>query len=176
MPRLASIAQPRTRTLLAAAALLVALAALVATSHASGASSVQIKVAKTKLGRILVNAQGRTLYMFAADKRGKSACYGSCAVYWPPLTTSGTHPLGSGVKASMIGTTMRTGGKLQVTFNGHPLYTFVKDSKPGQTSGQGLNLSGGLWWVISPAGTVIKSTATTTSSTSGGDYGGGYGH
>jgi predicted lipoprotein with Yx(FWY)xxD motif len=176
MPRLDSIAQPRTRTLLAAAALLVALAALVATSHASGASSVQIKVAKTKLGRILVNAQGRTLYMFAADKRGKSACYGSCAVYWPPLTTSGTHPLGSGVKASMIGTTMRTGGKLQVTFNGHPLYTFVKDSKPGQTSGQGLNLSGGLWWVISPAGTVIKSTATTTSSTSGGDYGGGYGH
>jgi len=176
MPRPGSIAQSWTRIFLAAA-LLMTLAAIIAGSRASAASSgVQIKVATTKLGRILVNAQGRTLYMFAADKRGKSACYGSCAVYWPPLTTSGTHPLGSGVKASMIGTTMRTGGKLQVTFNGHPLYTFVKDSKPGQTSGQGLNLSGGLWWVISSAGTVIKSTATTTSSTSGGDYGGGYGH
>jgi predicted lipoprotein with Yx(FWY)xxD motif len=115
--------------------------------------------------------------MFAADKHGKSACYGSCAVYWPPLLTSSRHVAGSGVKASLLGTTMRTGGKLQVTYNGHPLYRFVKDSKPGQTSGQGLNLSGGLWWVISPTGTVVKRTAstappTTTGSSSGG---GGYG-
>jgi predicted lipoprotein with Yx(FWY)xxD motif len=177
MPRPDSFAQPRVRTLIAAAVLLVALAAIVAASHASAASTApQLKVAKTKLGSILVNAQGRTLYMFAADKGRKSECYASCAVYWPPLITSSTHPTGSGVTASMIGTTMRKGGKLQVTYNGHPLYLFVKDSKPGQTSGQGLNLSGGLWWVMSPAGTVIKSTSHTNAATTQPPTSGGYGY
>ena len=81
------------------------------------------------------------------------------------------------MKASLLGTTRRTNGKLQITYNGHPLYRFVKDTKPGQTSGQGLNLSGGLWWVMSPAGTVIKKTAATTTTppttTTGGGYGSG---
>jgi predicted lipoprotein with Yx(FWY)xxD motif len=176
-----SVAQPRTtRAILIAAALVGALAALIATDHAAAAGGAQVKVGKTALGRILVSAQGRTLYMFAADKHGKSACYGSCATYWPPLLTTTTRVTGAGVKAALLGTTKRTNGKLQITYNGHPLYRFLKDTKSGQTSGQGLNLSGGLWWVMSPAGTVIKKTAATTTATpptttTGGGYGGGYG-
>jgi predicted lipoprotein with Yx(FWY)xxD motif len=164
-----------------AAALVGALAALLAANQASAArGGVQVKVGTTALGRILVSAQGRTLYMFAADKRNKSACYGSCAIYWPPLLTTTTRVTGAGVKSSLLGTTKRTHGKLQITYNGHPLYRVLKDTKSGQTSGQGLNVSGGLWWVMSPAGTVIKKTAATTTTTTpttttGGGYGGGYG-
>jgi predicted lipoprotein with Yx(FWY)xxD motif len=174
-----SFAQPQiARAMLIAAALVGALAALIAATHASAASGgAQVKVGKTTLGRILVSSQGRTLYMFAADKRNKSACYGSCAKYWPPLLTTTTRVSGTGVKASMLGTTRRTNGKLQITYNGHPLYRFLKDTKSGQTSGQGLNLSGGLWWVMSPAGTVIKKTEATTTpprtTTTGGGYGSG---
>lgn len=165
--RPSSIAQfRRPRTVLAAAAVLPALAALVAVTHAGAAGAgAKVKVEKTALGRILVNTQARTLYMFAADKHGKSACYGKCASFWPPLLTTTSHVAGTGVKASLLGTTMRTGGKLQVTYAGHPLYLFIKDTKPGQTNGQGLNISGGLWWVISPAGTVIRKTATTPPAT-----------
>jgi predicted lipoprotein with Yx(FWY)xxD motif len=181
-----SIATHRTARLLVPAAMLVAtLAAMVATSHASTSSArAQVKVSQTKLGRIIVNAQGRTLYMFAADKHGKSACYGTCATFWPPLLTSTTHIAATGLKASLLGTTKRTGGKLQITYNGHPLYLFLKDTKPGQTTGQGLNASGGLWWVLSPAGAAITRTAapatttpatttTTTTTTTIGGYGSG---
>jgi predicted lipoprotein with Yx(FWY)xxD motif len=163
-----------TRAILAAA-LAGGIAALMLATHASAASGgAQVKVGKTSIGRVLVNAHGLTLYMFAADKHGKSACYGSCATYWPPLLTTSTHVVGTGVKTSLLGTTKRTGGKLQVTYNGHPLYRFLKDTKPGQASGQGLNLSGGLWWVMSPAGTVIKKTAAAAPAPSPGG-GGGYG-
>ena len=174
----------RARVIVVAAAFVAAVAAMIlATTHASAASGgPQVKVGKTALGSILVNAKGRTLYMFAADKHGKSVCYGSCATYWPPLLTTSSKVVGAGVKASLLGTTKRTGGKLQVTYNGHPLYTFVQDAKAGQTSGQGQNLSGGLWWAISPAGTVIKKTAaaappatTTTPAPAPGGGGGGYG-
>jgi predicted lipoprotein with Yx(FWY)xxD motif len=178
-------AQPRqTRLVLAVAALVPALAATIAATHASAAGTgAKVKVEKTALGRILVNGQGRTLYMFAIDKHGKSACYGTCAKFWPPLLSTSSHVTGTGVKASLLGTSMRKGGTLQLTYAGHPLYTFLKDAKPGQTNGQGLNASGGLWWVMSPTGTVIKKTmsatptsttpAATTTSSSGG--GGGWG-
>ena len=168
MARSASIAQSRkTLILLGAAALLAALGVMAATGHAA-TRGAPVSVAKTKLGTILVNTQGRTLYMFAKDKNDKSACYGSCATYWPPLLTSTAHPSGTGVKAALLGTTMRTGGKLQVTYNRHPLYLFVKDSKSGQTTGEGTNLSGGLWWVMSPAGAIVKKAPAAT--------GGGYGY
>lgn len=170
----------RTWTLGITLALAAALAAAVAAGHAGAAGSgAQVKVSKTKLGRILVDAKGHTLYMFAADKHGKSACYGTCATFWPPLVTTGTHVSGAGVKQSLLGTTMRTDGKRQITFDHHPLYRFAKDTKAGQTNGQGLNLSGGLWWVLSPAGSPIKHAATaattTTTPSAGGGYGGGYG-
>jgi predicted lipoprotein with Yx(FWY)xxD motif len=151
------------RAVLATATLLGAIAALFVATHSSSASTgAQVKVGKTALGRVLVSAQGRTLYMFAIDKKNKSVCYGSCATYWPPLLTTSAHVTGgTGVNASMLGTTKRTSGKLQTTYNGHPLYRFLKDTKAGQASGQGLNLSGGLWWVISPAGTPIKKKASS---------------
>lgn len=164
------------RVLLAIVALLATLAAMLAAGHASAAGSPSVKVATTKLGRILVNAQGRTLYMFTADKHGRSACNGACATFWPPLVTSSTHVSGTGVKASLLGTTKRADGKLQVTFDHHPLYLFAKDAKAGQTTGQGLNVYGGHWWVLSPSGTAIKQ-APAAAPAPGGGYsgGGGYG-
>jgi len=180
----------RARLAAVAAGLAVAAAALVATGHASAArAGARVKVEQTALGRILATAQGRTLYMFAADKHGKSTCYGTCAAFWPPLLTTSAHVVGAGVKASLLGTTKRSDGKLQVTYNRHPLYLFVKDEKAGQTNGQGLNASGGLWWVLSPSGSVVRKTGaaapaapaapapptTTQPSGTGGGYGYSYG-
>jgi predicted lipoprotein with Yx(FWY)xxD motif len=156
----------RLRILLAAVALVPALVATIAATHASAAGTgAKVKVEKTALGRILVNSQGRTLYMFAIDKHGKSACYGTCARFWPPLLSTSSHVAGTGVKASLLATGMRKGGTLQLTYAGHPLYTFLKDTKPGQMNGQGLNASGGRWWVMSPTGAVIKKTMSATPTT-----------
>ena len=91
---------------------------------------------------LLTNARGLTLYWFAPDTSSKSACYGSCAVYWPPVT--GTPSAGPGVTGH-LGTITRTDGTIQATYDGHPLYTYISDSAPGQTSGNNLNLNGGLW-------------------------------
>jgi predicted lipoprotein with Yx(FWY)xxD motif len=137
---------------------LFALAALVATAFAlaatdSGPAKVQIR--QTRLGRILVDAGGRTLYDFPPDKRGASTCYGACAALWPPLLTSGKPIAGPGARQSLLGTTRRKDGKFEVTYNKHPLYYFVSDRKPGQTTGQGLNQFGAPWWVLSPAGKEI---------------------
>jgi predicted lipoprotein with Yx(FWY)xxD motif len=172
------------RALIAAAALVGAVAAAFAATHAQAAATkAQVRTGETGVGRILVDAKGRSLYMFAIDKGGKSACYGECAAFWPPLLTSTKRVLGSNVKASLLGTTVRRDGKLQVTYNHRPLYLFVKDTKAGQINGQGLDASGGLWWVMSPTGAVIKKTAsasppppptttgTTTTTTTGGPYG-----
>jgi len=99
------------------------------------------------------------LYLFAKDRNGKSACSGSCAVYWPPLIASGKPKAGAGARQSLLGTTRRADGRLQVTYRHHPLYRYAGDSAKGQTNGQGLNASGGLWWVLSPAGNEISSMA-----------------
>ena len=114
------------------------------------------------LGKILVDSQGRTLYLFQADKGTKSACTGACAVAWPPVRASGKPVAGSGITASKLGTTARSDGKPQVTYNGHPLYTFANDQKAGDTSGQGINAFGGLWYVLSPAGTTITSSGSSS--------------
>jgi predicted lipoprotein with Yx(FWY)xxD motif len=119
------------------------------------ARGATVALAKSPLGRILVDAKGRTLYDFPPDKHGMSTCYGACAALWPPLTTHGKPVAGHGVRASLLGTTKRKDGKLEVTYNGHPLYYFVTDRKPGQTTGQGVNQFGGPWWVLSPAGKEI---------------------
>jgi predicted lipoprotein with Yx(FWY)xxD motif len=91
---------------------------------------------------VLTNAEGRTLYWFAPDTSSKSACYGTCAQYWPPVF--GPDKAGPGVTGALA-TISRTGGSLQETYNGHPLYTYVGDSAPGQANGNNLNLNGGLW-------------------------------
>jgi len=94
---------------------------------------------------LLTDAKGLTLYWFAPDTSAKSACYGSCAAYWPPVT--GSPSAGPGVTGT-LGTITRTGGATQATYDGHPLYTYIGDSTPGQDSGNNLNLNGGLWHVV----------------------------
>jgi predicted lipoprotein with Yx(FWY)xxD motif len=103
---------------------------------------------------VLVGANGRTLYLFTADKDAKSVCYGQCATYWPPLI-AGKPTAGAGLHASMLGTTKRKDGKLQVTYNGHPLYFFAVDRKAGDIKGQGYVHFGGTWWTVSAAGAKI---------------------
>lgn len=112
------------------------------------------------LGTVLVNGQGLTLYMFVPDhQRGKSTCYSKCASGWPPLRlpTGVTTPVAAGrAEVSLLGTTARKDGGLQVTYNGWPLYLWEVDTAPGEATGQGLNSLGGLWYVLSPKGKLIK--------------------
>jgi predicted lipoprotein with Yx(FWY)xxD motif len=124
-----------------------------------------VRVAKTHLGKALVDSRGRTLYLFTKDAGMKSACSGECAIAWPPLRASGKPTVSGGAKASLVGTTMRSDGKLQVTYNGHPLYSFVKDTKSGDTNGEALTAFGGSWFAVSPAG---KRIATQPSRSGGG--------
>jgi predicted lipoprotein with Yx(FWY)xxD motif len=164
-PRTWAHASPRTAPkLLLAALALAALAALVVATRGSAApSGTQVKAAKTSLGRVLVDARGRTLYLFAIDKRNASSCSGQCAVFWPPLLAGTKGMAGPGVKPSLLGTAKRAGGKLQVTYNGHPLYLFKQDAKAGQTKGEGLSFFGGSWWAVSTAGAAVKHAAAASS-------------
>jgi predicted lipoprotein with Yx(FWY)xxD motif len=134
---------------------------------AGGGSSATVSVASTGLGKILVDSRGRTLYLFKKDMGTKSTCSGGCATAWPPLRASGKPTAGGGAKASLLGTTPRSDGKPQVTYNGHPLYGFQGDSKPGDTTGQGNPGFGAPWYVLSPTGNAI----TTKSPSSGGGNG-----
>jgi predicted lipoprotein with Yx(FWY)xxD motif len=145
----------KTVVALAAAATLAVIAATLAFAAGMQNRAARVQVAKTRLGRILVDSKGMTLYDFPPDKGTTSVCYGACAALWPPLLTQGKPIAGSGVRASLLGTTKRKDGKLEVTYHGHPLYYFVSDHKPGQTTGQGVNQFGGPWWVLSPAGKEI---------------------
>src|SRR5246127_4951915 len=143
-------------TALAAATVVAATAAALALAGGRPTSGgTAVKLAKTRLGTILVDSKGITLYDFVKDKGTTSVCYGACAALWPPLLTSGKPIAGPGVHASLLGTTKRKDGKEQVTYGGHPLYYFVTDRKPGQTTGQGVNQFGAPWWVISTAGKEI---------------------
>ncbi len=114
----------------------------------------------SRLGTVLVNGQGLTLYMFVPDdQRGQSTCYKTCASAWPPLRlpTGVTVPVAAGkAEPALLGTTTRNDGGLQVTYNGWPLYLWAGDSQPGQATGQGLDSLGGYWYVLSPKGRVIK--------------------
>ena len=144
-------------TLLGALVLSAIVAAITASFAFAGgtAKGTKVDAASSAYGKILVDSKGITLYDFALDKKGMSACYGACAALWPPLLTTGKPIAGPGVKASLLGTTKRKDGKLEVTYNGHPLYYFVSDRKPGQTTGQAVNQFGAPWWVISTAGKEI---------------------
>jgi predicted lipoprotein with Yx(FWY)xxD motif len=137
---------------LVAAAAFASIAVTAAFASAAATSGTKVVIAKTKLGNILVDSKGITLYDFVADKGTTSVCYGACAALWPPLLTKGKPIAGPGVRASLLGTTKRKDGKLEVTYGGHPLYYFVSDRKPGQTTGQGINQFGAPWWALSAAG------------------------
>jgi predicted lipoprotein with Yx(FWY)xxD motif len=119
--------------------------------------STTVSTATSKLGRILVDSRGRTLYLFEKDKRGRSACAGACATYWPPLLTRGKPTAARAANKTLLGTTRRADGTTQVTYAGHPLYRFVQDTKPGQTTGQDLHDIGAGWYVLAPAGAKIES-------------------
>jgi predicted lipoprotein with Yx(FWY)xxD motif len=163
-----------TRARLAAAAVSLALVATLLfllnppASHATGAGGPVVSTARTNLGLVLVDSRGRTLYLFEKDRKGKSACTGKCAAFWPPLIATGKPRATGTAKASLIGTTKRAGGRLQVTYNHHPLYTFVKDTQKGQTNGEGVNAFGAGWDAVSPAGTKIEKQSPGTG---GGVYG-----
>jgi predicted lipoprotein with Yx(FWY)xxD motif len=163
--------------LIRALAAVVVACALTGTAVAAGASNAVVKVRSTSLGKILVGANGRTLYLFALDKGTKSRCSGQCATFWPPLLTTGPAKGGPGVTMPMLGTTRRNDGKLQVTYHGHPLYFFAEDKRAGQVKGEGFNAFGGKWWAVSPAGAKVApgATTTTTSPTTTTTPGGGYG-
>jgi predicted lipoprotein with Yx(FWY)xxD motif len=140
---------------LVAAVTAAALTAFFAPAGGAASRGTTVKIASSSLGRILVDSRGVALYDFPKDRGTVSSCYGACAALWPPLLTTGKPVAGPGVKASLLGTTKRSDGKLEVTYNGHPLYYFVSDRKPGQLSGQGLNQFGDPWWVLSPSGKEI---------------------
>src|SRR5262249_31990442 len=133
--------------------------------QAAKASGPVVSTAETSLGRILVDSRGRTLYLFEKDRKGKSACSGQCATFWPPLIAGAKPRVAGGGKASLISTTKRADGRLQVTYDHHPLYTFVKDMKKGQTKGEGVDAFGAEWYVISPAGNKVKKDSSSASST-----------
>jgi predicted lipoprotein with Yx(FWY)xxD motif len=142
-----------------------------APASAAPAKTLTVSTAKTGLGQVLVTSSGRTLYLFGKDKNDKSACSGQCASFWPPLIATGKPRAAAGVKASLLGTTKRSDGRLQVTYRRHPVYTFAKDTKKGQTNGEGVDAFGAEWFALSPAGaTVQKSSGSGSSSSGGGGY------
>jgi predicted lipoprotein with Yx(FWY)xxD motif len=132
----------------------------------ASAGTATIDVAKVGQGNILVDAQGRTLYLFEKDSGTTSDCSGECATQWPPVRAAATPTVSGGLTASKVATTPRSDGQPQVTYTGHPLYRFAGDNRAGDTSGQGINAFGARWYVVSPAGDEIT--------TGGGNGGNGY--
>jgi predicted lipoprotein with Yx(FWY)xxD motif len=109
----------------------------------------------SSLGKIIVDAQGRTLYLFEADKGGKSNCDGSCATVWPPLLSKGAPQADMGASGNLLGTTTRGDGTTQVTYGGHPLYYFAGDKAPGDVTGQDIDQFGAKWYVVGTNGKKI---------------------
>jgi predicted lipoprotein with Yx(FWY)xxD motif len=117
-----------------------------------GTGAVVTAASAPKLGRIIVDSKGLTLYDFHKDKGTTSACYGGCAQVWPPLLSEGKPQAGEGAMASKLGTTERKDGTLQVTYAGHPLYTYTADTKPGDAKGNDFSSFGGEWYALLPSG------------------------
>ena len=141
-------------------------------------SGVVVKTRTIKGKTVLVNAAGKTLYVFAKDRRSRVTCTGSCSKYWPPMKQKGTTKATAKApaKASLISSDKDPAGGRVVTYSKWPLYTYVGDSSAGSAKGEGLNLSGGKWYVISPTGSVIKSLTSSGgggggTTTSGGGWG-----
>ena len=138
----------------------LAVAPAACADDAAGASKragKTVKMTSSTFGRILVDARGHTLYLFTRDKRrNRSRCYGGCADAWPPLYTRGKPRAGTGVDAERLGTTRRRNGRLQVTYNGHPLYYYVGEDEPGEILCQNVDEFGGLWLLVSPGGRAIR--------------------
>jgi predicted lipoprotein with Yx(FWY)xxD motif len=137
----------------------LALAAAEATRVSGSAGVVRISTRTLpKLGTVLVNGKGLTLYMFVPDRRTRVTCKGACAAVWPPVKLpKGARPVATGkANARLLGSDPNPSGGRVVTYNRWPLYTYVADTKPGEAKGQALNLNGGLWYVLAPSGKVIR--------------------
>lgn len=163
----AQLALPLSAALAVAGFLAAGAIAQPSAATACAATGHTISLCQTNLGRVLVNSKGHTLYLFKKDRNGKSACYGSCATFWPPLLKHGQVTLGPGVKKSLLGTTKRRNGTTQHTYNKHPLYTYKLDTRVGQTNGEGSNAFGAKWYAVSATGkaVVVKKATTTTGTT-----------
>ena len=133
----------------------------VAPSSSSGAATISVQ--GSSLGQIVVDGNGKTLYLFEADTSKQSTCSGACAQAWPPLTTSGAPNAGGGASASLLSTAARSDGTTQVTYSGHPLYSFTGDTKPGDTNGEGSTAFGAGWDVLTPTGEKIEKSASSSS-------------
>ena len=133
-------------------ALCVLAASIAVVPAFAAAPHAKVLVRSTAVGKVLVDAHGRTLYARSIDVSRKSTCYGSCAAAWPPFLTSAKPLAGSGAKQALLGTAKRKDGTLQVTYAGHPLYFYGQDTKPGEISGQGTASS---WWLVGSSGAKI---------------------
>ena len=155
------------RIRLVLAVIVVAMAGVgvaMAATRSTSAKNGTVKTAKVgKFGSVLVAANGMTLYRYTPDKKNVSVCNGACASYWPPLLVKGTAKptAGSGASASLLGTTMRSGGAEQVTYAGFPLYYYAGDKKPGQANGQGFQKT---WYVVSATGALVKNAVKASGS------------
>lgn len=159
-------------------ALAIVFVAAFAVTAAAPASPTHAKVMlrSTSLGQVLVDARGRTLYLFEADRSAKSACYRQCAAVWPPYLTGASPLAGAGVKQGLLRAAKRSDGRLQVVYGGHPLYLFSGDARAGSVKGEGIEHFGGGWYAVNAAGKKLEpheSGGTTTTTPPG--YGGGYG-
>jgi predicted lipoprotein with Yx(FWY)xxD motif len=144
-------------SLTVAAALSVAGLSTALAAGDSASRAATVSTAKTNLGKVVVNGSGRTLYLFEKDKRGKSACSRACAMYWPPLITHGKPMAAGGARQALLGTIKRSNGSRQVTYAGHPLYSYLLDTRRGQTKGEGSTLFGAGWDALTPGGKKIES-------------------
>ena len=134
-----------------------------AKANSAANATVVIDTRTTGIGTVLTNAQGHTLYWFSIDTPAASKCYGACASYWPPVI--GKPVAGSGVSLPKgFGTITRSNGQLQATYDGHPLYTYAADTSAGMTTGNGSNLSGGIWWAMTPSGAKPSAAAASNPS------------
>jgi predicted lipoprotein with Yx(FWY)xxD motif len=130
-------------------------AASASASASSAAAMIKLASVSSIPGKFLVDAQGRTMYLFEADKSGTSTCNGACAAAWPPVTVTGSPQAGSGVDQALLGTVKRDDGTMQLTYNHHPLYYFAADSSAGMVAGQGSKEFGAGWYVLNPKGSKI---------------------
>jgi predicted lipoprotein with Yx(FWY)xxD motif len=132
-------------------------------SSSSGTTAI-VKLSSSPYGQILTDSQGNTLYVFMKDTGMTSNCTAACAQVWPPMAASGT-PAGTGIAANDLATTTRSDGTTQLTFFGHPVYRFARDTSVGDTNGEGVNGFGGLWYVVNSSGNAVKSASGSTSTT-----------
>lgn len=145
-------------------------------TSASGGGGMTVNAAEVSgLGAVLVDSKGFTVYQFGKDQGSTSSCYGACAENWPPVIAKG-QPSGEGAIASQLGTTKRKDGSVQVTYAGHPLYTYAGDKEPGEANGNGLNFFGGEWWAMDESGEIVSGSNGGEAESEESESSGGYGY